>query len=203
LSDVAGVARRPRGTTRRRLILDATLALAGRGGAGAVTHRAVAAEAGVPLAATTYYFSSRDELLAQALEHAATEDLEQLARDAAGYVAEPLTSDTLSERLAATVSGWLRGDRPTLLAQYEVSLEAARRPELAEACRRWTDAYTRAIAAALERLGAADPERDAWIVFAALSGMVLDELAGPRDGFEETVLRPAVDRLVHALTTSP
>lgn len=192
-------ARRARGEARRRRILEATLAIVGREGAGAVTHRAVAAEAGVPLAATTYYFSSRDELLAQALEQAAREDLEQLEKDAAGFAAEPLSITTLAERLAASVEAWLRGDRPTLLAQYEISLESARRPELAATSRAWTDASARAIAPSLERLGSDDPERDGWIVFAALCGMVLDELAAPQPDFEHLVLRPALERLLRGL----
>jgi len=60
-----------RGERRRRAILDATLALVGREGTAAVTHRAVAAEAGVPLAATTYYFDSKEELIRDALTDAA------------------------------------------------------------------------------------------------------------------------------------
>ena len=75
--------RRARGELRRRAILDATLTLVGRMGAGAITHRAVAEEAGVPLAATTYYFSSKSELVREALTHAADTDREtttELAR---------------------------------------------------------------------------------------------------------------------------
>ena len=199
MSSTAAPARRARGTARRRRILEATLAIVGREGAGAVTHRAVATEAGVPLAATTYYFTSRHELLAQALEHAAREDLAQLGQDAAGFAAEPLTVATLAERLSLSVDAWLRGDRPTLLAQYEISLESARRPEMAATSRAWTDAYAKAISPALESLGSNDPDRDGWIVFAALCGMVLDELAAPHPDFEPRVLRPALERLLRGL----
>jgi TetR/AcrR family transcriptional regulator, regulator of biofilm formation and stress response len=192
--------RTARGEARRTRILDAVLTIVGREGAGAVTHRAVAAAAGVPLAATTYYFSSRDDLLAEALEHAAREDLAQLECDAAEFAADPLTPAALADRLTAKVAGWLRGDRPALLAQYEISLESARRPELAATSRAWTDAYSRAIAPALEKLGSPDPERDGWIVFAAVCGMVLDELAAPQPEFEQAILRPAVERLLVGLT---
>jgi TetR/AcrR family transcriptional regulator, regulator of biofilm formation and stress response len=156
----------------------------------------------VPLAATTYYFSSRQELLAQALEHAAREDVEELERDALGFAAAPLTVATLAERLGAHVGAWLRGDRPTLLAQYEISLESARRPELAATSRAWTEAYAGAIAPALERLGSSDPGGDGWMVFAALCGMVLDELAAPQPDFEHGILRPALERLLRGLVNS-
>src|SRR5262249_59005138 len=70
LSTPSAPARSERGAAKRRRILEATLAIVGREGAGAVTHRAVAREAGVPLAATTYYFSSRHDLLAEGPEDA-------------------------------------------------------------------------------------------------------------------------------------
>jgi DNA-binding transcriptional regulator YbjK len=178
------------------------LALVGRDGAGSVTHRAVAREAGVPLAATTYYFSSREELLAEALEELARDDVAQLEHDAAGFAADPLTVVTLAERLSSAVGAWLSGDRPTLIAQYEISLESARRPELAATSRAWTEAYVRALAPALERLDSPHPERDGWIQFAALCGMVLDELAAPQPDFASRVLRPSIERLLHGLTAT-
>jgi TetR/AcrR family transcriptional regulator, regulator of biofilm formation and stress response len=199
-STVERRARTPRGEARRTRILEAVLAIVGREGTGAVTHRAVAAVAGVPLAATTYYFSSRSELLADALEYAAGEDLAELERDAAEFAVDPLTAATLADHLTANVVGWLRGGRPALLAKYEISLESARRPELAAISRAWTDAYVRALEPALAKLGCPDPERDGRIVFAAVCGMVLDELAAPQPEFEQAVLRPGVERLLVGLT---
>jgi DNA-binding transcriptional regulator YbjK len=200
LTPDAAPVRRARGEARRAQILDAALAIIGREGAGAVTHRAVAFAAGVPLAATTYYFASRDELLAQALQHAAAEDIAELERGAVGFAARPLTVATLAARLSDSSGAWLRGDRLTLIAQYEISLESARRPELAQISREWTDAYARAIAPALAALGSSDPDGDGWIVFAALCGMVLDDLAAPQPEFVPRVLRPALQRLLHGLT---
>ena len=52
---------------RHAAILQATVRILVRDGLAAVTHRAVAREADVPLAATTYYFSSKEELLGEAL----------------------------------------------------------------------------------------------------------------------------------------
>ena len=47
---------------RRQLILDAAMRIVIRDGVRGVRHRAVAAEAGVPLSATTYYFKDIDDL---------------------------------------------------------------------------------------------------------------------------------------------
>jgi len=194
--------RRPRGERRRQAILDATLTLVGRAGTGGLTHRKVAEEAGVPLAATTYYFSSKDELVREALLHAAESDrstLETLteALEQAGDVC------AVAEVLADHVADWLGSGRAVLVSHYEISLEGARRPELAEISRAWTDGYVRVLAAPLARLGSHDPERDAWIVQSALDGMVLDELSGPQSGFERQRLRPALERLLRALISAP
>src|ERR1043165_1336252 len=70
----------PRGEARRDAILRATLALIGERGLDAVTHRAVAERAGVPLAATTYWFESKEQLLGEALLLAAREETARLER---------------------------------------------------------------------------------------------------------------------------
>ncbi len=54
---------------RRQRILEAALRVIARDGIRAVRHRAVAAEAGVPLAATTYYFEGIDELLSESFRY--------------------------------------------------------------------------------------------------------------------------------------
>ena len=54
--------RAAQGAERRAVILAATVRILRSRGLAAVTHRRVAEEADVPLAATTYYFSSKDEL---------------------------------------------------------------------------------------------------------------------------------------------
>jgi TetR/AcrR family transcriptional regulator, regulator of biofilm formation and stress response len=48
---------------RRRLIVEAALRVIARDGVNAATHRAVAAEAGVPPASTTYHFSSKAQIV--------------------------------------------------------------------------------------------------------------------------------------------
>ena len=69
-----------KGERRREEILRATMSLIGAHGADAVTHRAVAEEAGVPLSATTYYFASKEDLLEQTFLLAAREETERLER---------------------------------------------------------------------------------------------------------------------------
>ena len=70
----------------RRAILDATLRILRDHGLAELTHRAVAKEAGVSLALTSYHFSTKDNLISEALDLAATGD------DGAGSSRPPATS---------------------------------------------------------------------------------------------------------------
>ncbi len=61
-----------RSRARREALLAAAIELFAEGGTRAVTHRAVAARAGLPPATTTYYFASIDDLVRETLaEHIA------------------------------------------------------------------------------------------------------------------------------------
>ena len=80
-----GVARAP----QAELILKAAVTLLARVGAAGLSHRALAEEAGVPLAATTYHFANRDDIL----EGAFSRVYEALSREARDI---NLGQDTLS-----------------------------------------------------------------------------------------------------------
>src|SRR3954468_20762641 len=69
---------------RRRDILEATLRVIGEGGVNSVTHRAVAQEANVALASTTYYFDSKDALVEEALELMIAHSIECVRRYTGG-----------------------------------------------------------------------------------------------------------------------
>src|SRR6185503_18808099 len=63
----------PRGAARRDAILRAAIALVGEEGPDALTHRAVAERAGVAVSATTYWFSSKEEIFREAVALAAAD----------------------------------------------------------------------------------------------------------------------------------
>ncbi len=166
-----------------------------------MTHRRVAQEAGLPLAATTYWFASKEELLSEAYRLAAARDVaraEQLV-ETLGDDGAPLDASRLSTRLAALVGGELSGDRAGLLAGYALCLEAARRPELREIATGWTEAYRALAARLLERAGSVSPAADAELLVAVIDGLLLEQLARGTEDFERAVLRPALARLVSAL----
>jgi DNA-binding transcriptional regulator YbjK len=194
------LSRTARGELRRRAILKATLRLVARDGPHAATHRAVAAEAGVPLAATTYYFASRDDLVAQALRLAVDEEMGELQARLAD-LGRPQTAREAAEVLATLFEETLAGDHLALLAKNELYQAAARTPALQSEARRWTDAYLDLLAPILEHLGAADPRGDALIVVAALDGLLDLRVSEDRCGPDE--LRARLQRLLGALCATP
>ena len=84
--------------------------------------------------------------------------------------------------LADVLLHWLGADRERHVARYELSMEARRRPELAEALHRGGAAIRARVAEVLAGLGAADPgERAHWLV-ACLDGILFDRLVGANAG---------------------
>ena len=118
----------PRGEARREAILRATLSVIAAHGTDGVTHRAVAAEAGVPLSATTYWFDSREELLEETLRFAAREETERLERIVLDLAPRELTVRGWAEALSELLISEIEAEPERHMALYELGLEAARRP---------------------------------------------------------------------------
>ncbi|MEX2196655.1 MAG: TetR family transcriptional regulator [Thermoleophilaceae bacterium] len=185
---------------RRRAILEATLRVIGERGLDAVTHRSAAAEAGVALGAMTYYFSSKADLVERALAHAAATEIERID-ERAGELGGDLRSPG---RWASAFVDWLaeqiEGEgRALLVAQYELQLQAAHRPELRRICRDWNAANRRLAERMLTGAGSPDPANDARVLIAAVDGLRLYELSAA-PGLERQAMQAAITRLLEALT---
>ena len=119
---------------RRQQIVTAAVRAIAEHGVGNVTHRRIAALAGVPLGSTTYYFPTLDDLVAAALREAT-----EYSRAGLEAWAEELV---VSRDVPATFIELMRrylGDRDQALLEYEVCLAAARSPELRPAAQLWID----------------------------------------------------------------
>jgi DNA-binding transcriptional regulator YbjK len=183
---------------RREEILEAALRVIGRSGREAVTHRAVAEEAGVPLGSTTYYFDSRDDLLGQALEHVARKETErhrELGEELRAAKTPRQLADMLLDQLVFEAE-----DRIAYIAEYELWLEAGRRPDLREPATAWCDAVQLAVAGAMEKLGSTDPPADGSLVVAAIDGLGERALAREEDAAQAIAeFRPQLRRLIERL----
>ena len=184
-----------KGERRREEILRATLRVIGAHGADAVTHRAVAQEAGVPVSATTYYFASKDELLEQTFLLAAREETERLERLVLDLAPLSLSAADWATAVAAQIAADIRDEPDKHVALFELGLEATRTELLRGELARWQEAHIRLAEMGCRAVGSEEPELDARIVVAALTGLMLEQLASGREDFEEAVLRPALERL--------
>jgi len=173
--------RQVRGERRRQAILEAALRLISQHGVGALTHRAVAEEAGVPLASTTYYFDSLDELLEGALQLFVDEEATRLTT-----LAERLEGQELPPvEIARLFQAELEPDA----AQFELYVETARRPSLREVARSSIEMYARVAATALSAAGLDEPAIDPRAFVALFDGYGLHRIAGCDDqGLEDALL---------------
>jgi DNA-binding transcriptional regulator YbjK len=188
-----------KGERRREEILNATLRLIGARGADAVTHRAVAEEAGVPLSATTYYFASKEDLLEETLLLAAREETERLEQLVLELAPRSLSVEEWAAAVAAQIAGDVAAEPAKHVALFELGLEATRRESLRVELQRWQDAHLRLAEMGCRAIGSEEPELDARVVVAALTGLMLQQLAGGREDFELAVMRPALERLLGRL----
>jgi AcrR family transcriptional regulator len=177
------------GTDRRQLLADAAIAVIGRSGMRALTHRAVDSAADVPPGTTSYHFRTRRELLRGVLNRIADISVERIGRlpgpPADGPPAAPPTSRSdrlaearaLAERCAAFVDGQVTTLRTTTLARMACEIEVASDPELREILHAG-DRFRTMAANAVGRLGSADPPAHGNALIAFLEGLQFDRLVG-------------------------
>jgi DNA-binding transcriptional regulator YbjK len=184
---------------RRRLIVEAALRVIARDGVSAATHRAVAAAADVPLASTTYHFSSKAQIVTEALELAIDRSIAAVERRTSPPY--PGTPEALVGRLVELVEALCGDDQAPLAAQYELLIEAGRSPGLRRVAERWDGAYMRGLRAVVAPAGIRDPDEAAAIVSDLIDGALLDLVSAPRAGFVDETLRPRLSRVVAGLAT--
>jgi DNA-binding transcriptional regulator YbjK len=185
----------------RQAIIGATVRIVGRGGVAAVTHRAVAREAGVSLSSTTYHFASKGDIVDEALREVARREIAQATQAARALEAlGPFDPDALVETAVAFVCEQLDDEAARLAARagYHLQLEAAHRPELRGINDEWTAAAEVLAAQVLRAAGSPEPETDGKLLAAAIDGLRKEELIAPRPAADER-LRPVVGRLIGAL----
>ena len=176
------MAARPRHGQGREALLRATVHVVAREGLRGLTYRAVAEEAGVANTLVAHHFGTRDALLQAALDWAAEQSI-------GISLLEPATGKR--EDFAAGLADFVAGDADMQAFQYELALEARRRPELLPAVERMYARYIEATRRELMRMGLDEPSDDlARSVFALLDGIVFQQtLFGDADATRRVVER--------------
>ena len=173
---------------RRDDIADAAIDVLATDGARGLTHRAVDRRLDLPRGSTSYYFRTREALLA-----AVADRLVELDRaDVDRFREDP-------EGLAVIVDHWLRpANRSRLVARFELFLTTSRSSDAPLAAAR--AAFREQVVGVLAAAGASEPRIGATAVIATAEGLLLDGLLGGRHTKEERheivrlALRSAVRR---------
>ena len=181
-----------RNDVRRSALADAGIRVLAEEGARGLTHRAVDSAAGVPRGTASNYFPTRDQLieaLVDRIEERLTPDPEAVPHAATRPRDRALFADYVRDvvrRLAA--------DPAVSLALFELRLEAARRPAVAEALGAWRQRSFQDDIAFTDDAGLPAGRTEIALFHYAIDGLMLDRLTVPLD--TGLSIDDAVDELV-------
>lgn len=163
-----------------------------REGFDGVTFRSVAAEAGVTHGLASYHFGTREEMIHAALAWATRNALRDSGMDREQGIEE--FASELPELMA---------QRPQdAVFQYQLALEALKRPELLHDVRQSYSSYISAVGESLTRDGIDHDPATAALVFAMLDGITLQHLIyGDTDRTEDMLAR--MRKILKNLATDP
>ncbi|WP_412460602.1 TetR/AcrR family transcriptional regulator [Pseudomonas sp. SC11] len=197
---------------RRQQILDAAMRIVVRDGVRGVRHRAVAAEAGVPLSATTYYFKDIEDLLtdsfAQYVERSAaymaklwanTEGVLRhlLAQGDCSALSRARLADEVARMTADYVTRQLLNRRDFLLAEQAFRQEALLCPRLAELVRAHEQILLHGARQMLEVVGSRQPQQDALVLTAIIEQMEYQGLLDAPDAQADEQMLAILTRYLH------
>jgi DNA-binding transcriptional regulator YbjK len=165
-----------KGERRRSALVGAAAELLRTGGFDAVRHRAVAERAGLPLASTTYYFASLDDLVVAAVERTGRDELaevraamEELPADASASEVAELALDQLLGRESRT-------SPEAVVLRYERFVGGSRRPYLRPLMRALRGEFDVLLATVLARGGWVVDDAALLRVVAIVDGTVVNSL---------------------------
>lgn len=194
-----------RGRATRTAILDGALAVIAERGIHAVTHRAIAAQAGVALASTTYFFASLPQLLLEAFDHYVAQSqpatdaiLAQAAALVRAHAAPEQSRAQLQAKLTDLIVAFMRRQmrHPAQCQAVEVQFLHLAAPDamLADAIRAYRRGLVDGVARALEPLGGAQAAVDASLLLGTIHRFDAD---GHRGGnLPEAEARAEIGRLL-------
>lgn len=170
----------PKGERRRAALVKAGAELLAEGGFDAVRHRAVAERAGLPLASTTYYFDSLDDLVTAVVEYQARADL-QRGRDRLDELAIrqrgiDTVVDLVLDMLLGTKCDSTRADAEAVLSRYERLVATWRRPYLRPLMHMLGSELRELLAEIMARSGRHHSEDELERLIALVDGAVVNAL---------------------------
>ena len=192
-----------RSRQRREELLTAAIALFSEGGSRAVTHRAVAARAGLPSATTTYYFESIEELIREALGAHVSQWVRDLDALASSDSRRSFAFDV--DKTSSFISTiFTHRGAETAAVELSIFLAAAREPALRDLAATLVESLDALVTSLLVRAGVADAGRVAASIAALIGGTALRRQAGrSSENQEAQALARSIRDLVAASLLDP
>jgi DNA-binding transcriptional regulator YbjK len=181
----------------RETIVAATVRIVGREGVAAVTHRRVAAEAGVALSSTTWHFATKADILHAALHWTARREVDRIRAIADRLGDTHFDPAAWAEELGEWLLEQLTVDREIAVALCRLQVELLGSAGALEVHREWGEELRAVGERVLERSPTATPDLDVRLIVAALDGLRMGVLSAGEQDVEW--LRPAVRRQLLAL----
>ncbi len=142
-----------KGERRRAALVAAAAELLATGGFDAVRHRAVAERAGLPLASTTYYFASLDDLVVAAVERRGRDELAEVRAELDALPADAGVEAVVELVLDQLLGRESRRSLEAVLLRYERFVGAGRRPYLGPLMREMRGEFDALLVDVLARAG--------------------------------------------------
>ncbi|MFD4373892.1 TetR/AcrR family transcriptional regulator [Streptomyces sp. NPDC058486] len=188
---------------RVQALLDAAVEVIAEEGLRGLTHRAVDARAAVPAGSTSYYFRTRQALLADVIAFIAEQELADIE---AATVSEEMADEPpvrqIADHIAGVLAHWLGPRRDRTRARLEIILLTARHPEgeLGAELLRARERFIGQAQLLATALGSPDPEEGGRIVVAFTEGLTYDGVTRPGpDTTDRAALRQVLERVLHTL----
>jgi DNA-binding transcriptional regulator YbjK len=163
-----------KGARRRAALVAAAAELLGAGGFDAVRHRAVAEKAGLPLASTTYYFASLDDLVVAAMERRGRDELAEVRAELDALPADAGVGAVVELVLDQLLGRESRRSLEAVLLRYERFVGAGRRPYLGPLMREMRGEFDALLVDVLARAGVALDAKALLRLVAVVDGTVVN-----------------------------
>jgi len=207
-------AARAKSEHRRKEILDAALRIVAREGIRGVKHRAVAKEANVPLASTTYYFKDIEELISDAFMLFAEKSLQvldlfygELHGLLANYDIKEIQRDAevrdrfitgLVDMGAGYIKAQVKFRKQDLLAEMAFLLEAVRDERLKPLARDYRGIWYSRLTEFLILTNTPAPKEDAMLIISAVQGLLYEGIINDGE-IDDMKIKSILRRAIHIL----
>jgi DNA-binding transcriptional regulator YbjK len=177
---------------KKKAIIGAVIQIIGGKGVSAVTHRAVAKRAGVSLAATTYYFKSRDEMIETAFVALIKEGIRSFNKFIEELKSNEADKNAVVEKYLDQAVGEKSTDRINYIAMLELLLESSRNNKYRSIIDKYWKVHVNLLKMLLKK-ECQDPY-SIFIVQSLFQGLMSRQLVMPQKKFKNDMLKKITRR---------